>query len=410
MDFKHKRRVGSDSDEYLDQSQENKPKKVLITDIFFRKTFDFHNIIKARYKEYSPILAHRSVSLYSRFIIWLVYSSKAYKLRKSSYDVFEKDLIAILNHFKDSEVVYVPVEEDTTQLFYQFISKNFFPNLYYNLPDERSFATARDKKMMSVFCRQHKIPVPAEYTRESLQQLQDQFKPIVAKPRTGSGASGLIFVEKKEDLDLLNKIDFDAYIVQEKIQNMRNVQGAFFLFDKGKCISYYGHRRIRTFPPSGGVTVFSAFDDNQTIKHTGISLLEKLNWSGFAMIEFLYDGNTDTYKIIEINPRLWGSFILSEFSGTGFLQNYFQTSLGKPIIKQSNVRNDVYIRWFFPFDLINYVISFGRIENFWKFNRKNTCFINFSYSRIVRSLVAIPFLYFFYIKQFFKQILGFKKN
>jgi predicted ATP-grasp superfamily ATP-dependent carboligase len=264
--------------------------------------------------------------------------------------------------------------------------------------------------MLSELCRRFDIPVPDEYTKESLEQLQDKFKPVVAKPRTGAGASGLIFIEKKEDLELLDKIDFDTYIVQEKIGNMRNVNGAFFLFNKGKCISYYGHRRIRTFPPSGGVTVFSAFDDNQIIKHIGTSLLEKLNWSGFAMIEFLYDEHADTYKIIEINPRLWGSFILSEFSGTGFLQNYIYSSVGRPIIKHNNVRKDVYIRWFFPFDLMNYVVSFGRIKNFWKLNLKNTCYINFSYSNFFKSFIAIPFIYFYYIKQFFKRMLGFRIN
>ena len=410
MDFKQQEKPGRVSGELTKQPRKNKTKKVLITDIFYRKSFDFHNIIKAKHKEYAPVLVHRSVSPLSRFIIWLVYSSKAYKLRKSSYEAFEEDLVAILNHFEDSEVIYVPVEEDTTLLFYQFISKNSFPNLYYKLPGEQSFATSRDKKMLSEFCRRFDIPVPDEYTKESLDQLQDRFKPVVAKPRKGSGASGLIFIEKKEDLELIDKIDFNTYIVQEKIQNMRNVQGGFFLFNEGICVSYYGHRRIRTFPPSGGVTVFSAYDDNEIIKNTGINLLQKLNWSGFAMIEFLHDGKTDTYKMIEINPRLWGSFILSEFSGTGFLQNYLLSSLGKPLIGHKNVRKDVYIRWLFPFDLINYVISFGRIKNFWKFNRKNTCYINFSYSSIFRSFIAIPFLYFFYIKQFLKRMLGFKTN
>lgn len=386
--------------------EKNKSMKILITDIFLRKSFDLYNIIKTRYKEYTPILLHRSVSLFSTLIIRLIYSSKVYRLRKSSYEAFEEDLISILNLFKDSEIIYIPIEEDTTHLFYKFISKTSYPNLYYNLPEKSIFDTARDKKMMSEFCRRYNIPVPEEHTKESLKQLKKKFKPVVAKPRTGSGASGLIFIEKTKHLDLLEKIDFDRYIVQEKIGNTKNVHGAFFLFHKGKYISYYGHRRIRTFPPSGGVTVFSKFDYNEKIKHIGISLLEKLNWSGFTMIEFLYDEQADIYKIIEINPRLWGSFILSEFSGTGFLKNYVNASLGKPYIRSNNVRNDVYIRWFFPFDLINYIISFGRIKNFWKFNLRNTCYINFSYSNIFRSFIAMPFIYFTYIKQFFKRILG----
>ena len=134
--------------------------KILITDIFLRKSFDLYNIIKTRYKEYTPILLHQSVSLFSTLIIRLIYSSKVYRLRKSSYEAFEEDLISILNLFKDSEIIYIPIEEDTTHLFYKFISKTSYPNLYYNLPEKSSFGTARDKKMMSEFCRRYNIPVP----------------------------------------------------------------------------------------------------------------------------------------------------------------------------------------------------------------------------------------------------------
>ncbi|KPJ69600.1 hypothetical protein AMJ44_03315 [candidate division WOR-1 bacterium DG_54_3] len=384
--------------------------KILITDIFLRKSFDFYNIIKTRYAEYTPILLHRSASLFSRLIIRLIYSAEVCRLRKSSYEVFEEDFISVLNHFKDSKVIYIPIEEDTTDLFYEFISKNYFPNLHYNLPEKQSFDTTRDKKVISEFCRRYNISVPQEYTKESIKQLEKKFKPIVAKPRTGSGAAGIIFVDEPGQLDRLDKIDFNRYIVQEKIPNTKHVQGAFFLFHKGKYISYYGHRRLRTFPLSGGVTVYSEFNHDERIKNIGTILLEKLNWSGFVMIEFLYDEDADTYKIIEINPRLWGSFILSEFSETGFLKNYLNSSLGNPVSRSNIVRENVYIRWFFPFDLINYVTSLGRIKNFWKFDLKNTCYINFTYSNIFRSFMAMPLIYSTYIKQLFYNFFGLRKT
>jgi len=378
--------------------------KVLITDIFLRKTFDLFNIIKSQYKEYTPLLLHSSTRPYSRLKAYLIYSTKIYGLRKSSYEVFEKDLVYILNRFKDSKIIYIPIEEDTTQLFYEFISKNSFPNLHYNLPEKRSFETARDKKKIAEFCFKHNIPVPEEFTKESLNQLKKKFRPLIVKPRKGTGAAGIHIIEKTKQLDILEKIDYDQYFVQEKIGDTNRVQGAFFLFYKGECLSYYCHRRIRTFPPSGGVTVFSEFDTNEKIKNIGILLLEKLSWSGFAMVEFLYDNFTETFKVIEINPRLWGSFILSEFSGTVFLKNYIHTSLGKPPIKNAAIKRNVYIRWFFPFDLVNYILSFGRIKDFWKFNKKNTCYINFTYSNLFRSLVAMPFLYSVYIKKLFEKI------
>lgn len=65
--------------------------------------------------------------------------------------------------------------------------------------------------------------------------------------------------------------------------------GAFFLCDKGKVISAYSHKRIRTMPEEGGVTVLSQMDYNDVLIAQGKKLLEEVGWSGLIMLEYLYD-------------------------------------------------------------------------------------------------------------------------
>ena len=49
-------------------------------------------------------------------------------------------------------------------------------------------------------------------------------------------------------------------------------------------------------------------------------------------------------------------------------------------LQKGNHTGDVYIRWLFPVDVLNYVKKLGRIPGFWNF--ENTCFINWSYASI----------------------------
>ncbi|MFC2156457.1 ATP-grasp domain-containing protein [Acidobacteriota bacterium] len=382
---------------------------ILITDIHFRKTFDIFNIISSEHPEYTPVLCDCRGSFLSRLIAQIIYPSKIYKLRKSNYEVFERDLKAILDERRDSEVVYLPVEEDTSLLFYEFVSNNSHPNLHFNLPSLDSFSTARNKKSMSDFCRQKNIPVPLHYSTEELQELKTDFRPVVVKPREGGGAKGLFYIDTPDKLSKLDKLDLDKFIVQERVGRLNEIEGGFFLFDQGKPLSFYSHQRIRTYPRTGGVSVYSRIGHNEKIQEIGESLLRKLDWSGIAMIEFMYDGNTEEYKVIEVNARLWGSILLPQKAGLNFLKKYIDSALGQSVESGFDSRDDVFIRWLFPFDLLNYIRSFGQLKGFWKMNKEKTCYINFTYSKLGRSLLYTLYLNLAFIGQLLKKLIPFGK-
>lgn len=49
-----------------------------------------------------------------------------------------------------------------------------------------------------------------------------------------------------------------------------------------------------------------------------IRLLRELNWYGLAMVEFKVDPRDGVPKLMEINPKLWGSLNLAIASGVDF--------------------------------------------------------------------------------------------
>jgi len=350
--------------------------KILITNCQLRKTFDIFNIVKRTISSKNIIITSNKVSLTS----WFIYKKRNYLLRESSYDIFVKDLKKILNTFKKEKIVYLPIEESTTLLFLKLIKNNKIDHLKYLLPSFENFLVARNKKKLMEFCHQNGIPAPKLFSKQQILQNNraKNFTPVICKPAIGSGAKGIVIINTPSDIKKLSKIDEGKYVIEELLPNGKDVHGSFFLMQKGKLIDAYGHKRIRTFPTIGGVTVYSKIDINKQIVSIGSNLLRKLNWSGFAMIEYLWDPKEKIYKVIEINPRLWGSILLSEFANTKFIENYINLCIDKPVVV-SNIDLTVKIRWLL-FDVLNLINSRITFREFFTLNRKTTCYINRTYA------------------------------
>jgi D-aspartate ligase len=47
-------------------------------------------------------------------------------------------------------------------------------------------------------------------------------------------------------------------------------------------------------------------------------LISKLNWTGIASVDLRYDLQEDNVKVLEINPRYWGSLLGALRSGVNF--------------------------------------------------------------------------------------------
>lgn len=359
----------------------------MLTNVDSRKTFDVVNIYE-NVCGYKVILAanHRS-----RAVLSLVYGQKIYRLRDHSYETFETDLNRIIDEFPNETIVYVPVSETVTLLYYEYVRSNQTPNLKSLLPPEEAFKLCAEKVKFQKFCEDRRLPVPRSYSTKELRNLGIDFKPMIAKRNVGSGSVGMIRADKPSEKQFVENLDPCKYLIQERVQGADGVHGAFFLRYAGQVTSYYGHRRMRTYPESAGVTVFSKTEYNEQLRDLGAALLQKLGWQGLAMVEFMYDETSEEWKIIELNPRIWGSVLLSEFSGARMLSGYVQACLGMTAT-QKKIDTDTYIQWLFPFELINLLKGKVAMSEVFKVDRKHTCYVNFTYSTWRRAVLYL--LYF----------------
>ena len=123
-----------------------------------------------------------------------------------------------------------------------------------------------------------------------------------------------------------------------------NGQGVFALYDQGKALAFFAHRRIREKPPRGGVSVLSeSITPAPALLADAKALLDKANWHGIAMVEFRVDG--DKHYLMEINTRFWGSLQLAIDAGVDFPYMLYLLSSGQQPAAIKKYRTGKRLRW-----------------------------------------------------------------
>jgi protein-tyrosine-phosphatase/predicted ATP-grasp superfamily ATP-dependent carboligase len=96
-------------------------------------------------------------------------------------------------------------------------------------------------------------------------------------------------------------------------------QGVFGLFDRGKPLALFAHRRLRERPPSGGVSVLrESMALRQPITEYALRVVQSAEWHGVAMVEFKVDTASGVPCLMEVNGRFWGSLQLAIDAGVDF--------------------------------------------------------------------------------------------
>ncbi len=122
-------------------------------------------------------------------------------------------------------------------------------------------------------------------------------------------------------------------------------QGVFALYDQGKPIAFFSHRRLREKPPSGGVSVLSeSVPVDPELLAIARTLLDAVSWHGVAMVEFKVGADGTAY-LMEVNTRLWGSLQLAVDAGVDFPWLLYQMACGESLSPSEGYRTGRRSRW-----------------------------------------------------------------
>ena len=119
----------------------------------------------------------------------------------------------------------------------------------------------------------------------------------------------------------------------------------FALYDAGRPVAFFAHRRLRERPPSGGVSVLSeSVGLDPYLRELSRRILDHVGWHGVAMVEFKVcaDGRP---HLMEVNPRFWGSLQLAVDAGVDFPWLAYQLATGARTDSVGGYRIGVRNRW-----------------------------------------------------------------
>jgi len=239
-------------------------------------------------------------------------------------------------------------------------------------PDYETLFKASDKISTLKIALANSIPCPRTYymgdaAGGDLKRLSETLEyPVVIKPSRGFGSMGVLLCESKEQLSgMCGKIDarYGPFLVQEYVPNGGEI-GVCTLFDKGSMpIALTVHRRIRSYPAKGGPSTLRETVKNEQAVSIAFKLLSAMKWQGIAMVEFRIDPRDGAPKLMEVNPRFWGSLNLSVLAGVDFPHLLYRTAMGESMRQDLSYKVGVRSRWLLPGDILWYLTGPGKLRN-----------------------------------------------
>lgn len=184
-----------------------------------------------------------------------------------------------------------------------------------------------DKETVHARAQSLGIPVPRQYDG-----VPPERYPVVIKPHCGE-KFGLKAADRYAVADtpeayaqiLARMQRYDpAPIVQDRITGP-GIGVSLLLGRDGCLICALCHRRIREYPVTGGPsTCCESFYDAALIDRA-YRLLHSFGFTGMAMVEFKGD------CLLEVNPRVWGSFPMTEAAQSPFTAYYARAAAGERV-------------------------------------------------------------------------------
>lgn len=193
--------------------------------------------------------------------------------------------------------------------------------------------------------KEHQIPIPQTYFNKSLSELLDSELPfpLVIKPSIRDNFYRYIKtkayrVNNKEELSKIYNhvstvIDSKEILVQEFVPGGPNYLFSYCPFFKdGSAITGIMGRRKRQHPMDfGHASTFVELVNIPELKETAERFLKIIGYYGIGEVEFMKDPRNNVYKLLEVNPRIWGWHTLAIAAGVDLPYLLYLDMLGEKI-------------------------------------------------------------------------------
>lgn len=204
--------------------------------------------------------------------------------------------------------------------------------------------TLSNKQQMYELALTHSVPTPRSLfpaTHEEGRAALDAVEyPVVVKPIDNAiapdGVRASIARQREDALRLVDKLVGNV-VLQEYIPGGSETVWMFNGYFDGdsRCVFGLTGRKLRQYPPYGGVTTLGRCEPNHVVETQAVDLMEAVGYRGILDCGFRFDERDGCYKLLDINPRIGATFRLFVDSGGLDVARAFYLDLtGQPVTRR----------------------------------------------------------------------------
>ena len=221
------------------------------------------------------------------------------------------------------------------------------------LPNAKSMEVASNKRLTTELARELSIPTPDTLPVSNIGGLEAAARvfrfPFFLKNSLGSQENTVIGSESELRLRGPHSLSqWGSDLIAQEVAVGEGC-GFFALFNRGSLRAFFMHRRIREGSPNGGPSTCCESFYDPKLKEYGVRILQALNWHGAAMVEFKRTKENE-YKLLEINPKFWGSLDIAIAAGVNFPQLIIECITSGDCNEVSQYAENLRYQWPIPDD------------------------------------------------------------
>jgi len=199
------------------------------------------------------------------------------------------------------------------------------------------------KQAMYGLCLEHGVPTPTTVFPSSVDEARSLLDgltfPVVLKPvdgsivRSSAGPTTTIASNSDEALAVVRRLQGNV-LMQEYIPGGSESVWMFngYFDGDGGCLFGITGRKLRQHPASGGVTSLGLCVHNEVVHATTRRFMAAVGYRGILDCGYRYDTCDDTYKLLDVNPRIGSTFrLFVDSTGLDVARVWYSDLTGQPV-------------------------------------------------------------------------------
>ena len=295
------------------------------------------------------------------------YASESHILPDENYKDALYDLCRKITDHENQRPALLPIGAATLAMLSMPENRGLFSEVCgLFTPTDEQLSLLNDKGRVADLAIRLGLPVPDSITQMDDEPIDSFFErvplPCVIKPRWGEGlgltaALRYVIAQTPEELNKnyehFYKLAGEPPLVQEYLPGA--ARGCSVLAQDGEIVRKICHKRIREYPVTGGPSTCCDAIRDSRLEELTARLVKAVGLNGLAMFEYK-DGMDGNPRLLEVNPRIWGSYPLtrvakSDFTYIWYILSWNNGNPGAPISLPSEKEYLPRRMSFFPSDI-----------------------------------------------------------